>query len=449
MKRLLTESLVKWKVSADRKPLIVQGVRQCGKTYLIKEFGSQNYKHVVYVNFEEKDENKNIFENDLKPHRIIEHLSLQFGADINPEDTLIFLDEIQLCGRAVTSLKYFYEDAPEYHVIAAGSLLGVALSEKTSFPVGKVDFTTLRPMNFEEFLLASGKDMWAKHIMQGGDYSILSRQLRELLQTYYVVGGMPACVKTWVETKSIEKLEQVQDAILIGYEKDFAKHAPKTEYPKLTAVWHSIPNQLAKENSKFIFSQVKDSWRAKDLTDALEWLIRAGLAHKVKLIEKPAFPLDAYSNDNFFKLYMCDVGLLRKMSNMPTGVIFDKTPLYKEFKGAMAENFALTEILKSYNRAYYWKSDNTAEVDFIIQDGIDIVPIEVKSEKIGHAQSITSYCNKFKPAKSLVTAMVTNDLPLYLLWTLKEWLKKDTCFCQPKTTAKGHEKIQRLYQHRN
>ncbi|MCL1940678.1 MAG: AAA family ATPase [Synergistaceae bacterium] len=327
MKRLLMENLIEWKGRAGRKPLIVQGVRQCGKTYLIKEFGSRNYKDVVYINFEDKDEYGNIFEHDLKPRRIIEDLSLEFGSDIDPENALIFFDEIQLCGRAVTSLKYFCEDAPEYHVIAAGSLLGVALSEKTSFPVGKVDFLTLRPMNFEEFLLADGKDKWVERIKQGGDYSVLARQLCDLLKKYYVVGGMPACVRTWIETKSIEKLEQVQDAILNGYEKDFAKHAPKAEYPKLTAVWHSIPNQLAKENSKFIFSQVKDSWRAKDLTDALEWLLRAGLVHKVKLIEKPAFPLDAYSNDSYFKLYMCDVGLLRKLSNMPTGIILDKNPL--------------------------------------------------------------------------------------------------------------------------
>ena len=422
MQRLSKEKLTEWKNSADRKPLIVQGVRQCGKTYLINEFGSENYKNVVYINFEEKDEYRNIFDNDLNPRRIFEDISLVRGVEISPDSTLIFLDEIQLCGRAVTSLKYFFEGAPEYHVIAAGSLLGVAIAEKTSFPVGKVDFLTLRPMNFEEFLLANDKENWVEHIVQGKDYSLLEHQLRELLKKYYVVGGMPACVKAWVETKSLEKVEYMQESILTSYEKDFAKHAPKTDYPKLTAIWHSIPNQLAKENTKFIFSQVKDSWRAKDLTDALEWLLSAGLVHKVKLIETPAFPLDAYSNDSYFKLYLCDVGLLRKLSNVPAGIIFDKSPLYREFKGAMVENFVLTEILKNYNKAYYWRSGNMAEIDFIIQDGMDIVPIEVKADRIAHAQSLTSYRNKYKPAKSLATAMETNDLPLYLLWMLKDWL---------------------------
>ena len=235
---------------------------------------------------------------------------------------------------------------------------------------------------------------------------------------------MPECVKVWIETGSIEKLEQTQDAILNSFERDFAKHAPKTEYPKLTAIWNAVPNQLAKENSKFIFSQVKDSWRAKDLTNALEWLIQAGLVHKVKLIEKPAFPLDAYSNDSYFKLYMCDVGLLRKMANVPTGIVLDETTLYSEFKGAMAENFALTEILINYSKAYYWKSENKAEIDFIIQHDTDIVPIEVKAGKIGHAQSMTSYRNKFNPQKTLVTSPEKSDLPLYLLWTLKSWLNR-------------------------
>ena len=423
MQRLLMKDLIEWKNGSDRKPLILQGVRQSGKTYLIKEFGALHYKKVIHINFEDKDEYKAIFNNDLKPRRIIEDLKLEFSTDIDPMDTLIFFDEIQLCGRAITSLKYFYEDAPEYHVIAAGSLLGVALAEKTSFPVGKVDFLTLLPMNFEEFLLANGKETWVDHIDKGNDPSLLERQLRDLLEKYYIVGGMPACVKVWTETKSVEKLEQVQDAILVSYERDFAKHAPMNEYPKLTSIWHSIPNQLAKENSKFIFSQVKNSWRAKDLANALEWLIQAGLVYKVKLIEKPAFPLDAYSDENYFKLYLCDVGLLRKLSDLPTGVITDTTPLYKEFKGAMAENFVLTELLKSYKKAYYWKSGNKAEIDFIIQDDMDIVPIEVKAGKIYHAKSMTSYRNKYDPAKSLVTSMESKNLPLYLLWTLKKWLQ--------------------------
>ena len=423
MKRLLMKSLIEWKEAADRMPLILQGVRQCGKTYLVKEFGKLHYENTVVVNFEDKNEYNRIFDDDLDPQRIIKRLALEFAAEINPGSTLIFFDEIQLCGRAVTSLKYFCENAPQYHIIAAGSLLGVALAEKTSFPVGKVQRLNMRPMNFEEFLLANGKEKWVEHIEQGGDHSPLERQLRQYLQEYYIIGGMPACVKTWLETQSIEKVEKIQETLLADYENDFAKHAPKTEYPKLTAVWHSIPMQLAKENRKFIFSRVKDSWRAKDLEDALQWLIRAGLVHKVKLIEKPGFPLSAYADDSYFKLYLCDVGLLRKLSDVPTNIVFNDNPEYKDFKGAMAENLALTEISKSYDKAYYWKSGNLAEVDFVIQDEDDIVPIEVKAEKAAHAKSLTAYCQKYSPKKSLITAMETKDLPLYLLWRLKDWLK--------------------------
>ncbi|MCL2099183.1 MAG: ATP-binding protein [Oscillospiraceae bacterium] len=419
------ENLTEWRKDINRMPLILQGVRQCGKTYLVKEFGGLYYKNIVVVNFEDKNEYKSIFDDDLDPRRIIKRLSLEFSAEINPENTLIFFDEIQLCGRAVTSLKYFCENAPEYHIIAAGSLLGVALAEKTSFPVGKVQRLTLRPMNFEEFLLANNKENWVEHIKQGGDQSPLERQLKQYLQEYYITGGMPSCIKIWIETGSIEKLEQTQDALLADYENDFAKHAPKTEYPKLTAVWHSIPMQLAKENRKFIFSRVKDSWRAKDLEDALQWLISAGLVHKVKLIEKPGFPLAAYADENYFKLYLCDVGLLRKLAGVPANIVFNNEPQYKEFKGAAAENYVLTEIQKSYDRAYYWKSNNTAEVDFIIQDEDNIVPVEVKAQKASHAKSLTVYCQKYKPKKSLLTAMETKDLPLYLMWRLKDWLREN------------------------
>ena len=422
MKRLLMEKLIEWKHSPDRMPLVVQGVRQCGKTYLIKEFGALHYANTVVVNFEDKDEYSGIFEGDLDPRRIVRRLALEFAADIKPEGTLIFFDEIQLCGRAVTALKYFCENAPEYHVIAAGSLLGVALAEKSSFPVGKIDRLTMRPMNFEEFLLAGGKEKWVEHLGQGGEYAPLERQLRELLLEYYIVGGMPACVKTWFETNSIEKVEERQRVLVADYENDFAKHAPRADYPKLTAVWNSIPTQLARENRKFVFSQVKNSWRAKDLEDALQWLIRAGLVYKVSLIEKPGFPLSAYADESYFKLYMCDVGLLRKLSGVPANVVFGDNPQYKEFKGAMAENFALTEISKSYDRAYYWKSGNLAEVDFVICEGENIVPIEVKAEKATHAKSLLAYCQKYKPERSLLTSMEKRELPLYLLWRLKDWL---------------------------
>ena len=425
MQRIMMADLIRWKDSTHRKPLILEGVRQCGKTYLVEEFGHNHFAKVINVNFEDKEEYKAIFEGDLDPRRIIRQLGLMFATEIDSKNSLIFFDEVQLCGRAVTSLKYFCENAPEYRIIAAGSLLGVALSEKTAFPVGKVDRLMLRPMNFEEFLMANGKELWVKHIAQGGDYSDIKRQLQDYLLEYYVVGGMPACVKTWVESGSIEQVEKVQSALLTDYENDFAKHAPKAEYPKLTAIWHSIPNQLAKENRKFIFSRVKASWRAKDLEDSLEWLIRAGLVHKVKLIDTPGIPLDAYADDSYFKIYLCDVGLLRKLADVPPGIVFESGALYKHFKGALAENFVLTEIFKSYSRAYYWKSGNKAEVDFIIRDERDIVPIEVKAEKASRAYSLAEYRKRHKPEKALITAMETNDLPLYLLWTLKNWLEKE------------------------
>jgi len=422
------KNLIAWKNSPDKKPLIVRGVRQCGKTYLLKEFGQTYYDDIAYFNFEDTPALSEKFERDLHPRRIVKELGILRNKTIEPRKTLIIFDEIQLCGKALTSLKYFYEEAPDYHIVCAGSLLGVALSEKTSFPVGKVEFLTLHPLSFYEFLLADGKQLLAENLREDNSMiATFAEELREKLLDYYITGGMPEVVGTWVETDyNLEKTEAVQQRILDSYEVDFVKHAPKKDFPKLSAIWRSIPNQLANENSKFIFSQVKDSWRAKDLEDALEWLIRAGLAYKVEKIEKPFIPLSAYADHTFFKLYMCDVGLLRKMSGLPPSVIYDKNKAYREFKGALAENYVLCELIQQYRETpFYWKSENRAEVDFIVQDDVNIIPLEVKAERASHAHSITEYCKKFEPQKSFVTSMEikSGTIPLFMIWKFRDYVR--------------------------
>jgi len=426
------DKLIEWKQNPNKKPLILQGVRQCGKTYLLKEFGSLYYSDVFYCKFDDDKSLAGFFELDLNPRRIIKDMSVFRGKDIKPQTTLIIFDEIQSCGKALTALKYFCEDAPEYHVIAAGSLLGVAVPKGTSFPVGKVEFLTLYPMNFYEFLHAQNEmlaDTLKNSSFDDGVWQSFKLLLEEKYRDYQFVGGMPEAVQNWIEHKSIENAEKIQSQIIQSYENDFAKYAPVHYFPKLSAVWNAVPAQLAKENRKFIFSQVKKGWRAKDLEDALEWLIRAGLVYKAVNIEKPYFPLSAYANHTYFKLYMCDTGLLRRLANLPPAVLFDKTGNFKEFKGAMAENFICCELKRIYgDNIYYWTAEASgrAEVDFIVQDGADIIPIEVKAGTAGHARSIGQYRAKFEPKISVLTSMESgkaNILPLYAFWKFKEWIK--------------------------
>ncbi len=429
MKRILSDQLLSWKTQSDRKPLILKGVRQCGKTYLLKEFGEAHYDDVAYFNFEGNDALQARFDVDLDVDRIIAELGILRRKAIEPDKTLIIFDEIQFCNRALTALKYFCENAPQFHIVCAGSLLGVALSKPLSFPVGKVDFLTLRPMNFYEFLLANGEDLLCDYLNKlttGEKVSALfAEKLEQLLRTYYITGGMPEAVDIWLKTRDIGKLEEVQQRILDSYELDFAKHAPSKDFPKLSAIWRSIPEQLAKENSKFIFSQVKKGLRAKDLEDALEWLLSAGLAFKVMKIEKPFLPLSAYADATFFKLYMSDVGLLRKMSKLPAEALLAKSELYTEFKGALAENYVLTELVNLQgDTPYYWKSGNIAEVDFVVQQDMDIIPIEVKSERNERARSLSEYRKKYNPRVAVITSMSNvsggevRNVPLYMLWRL-------------------------------
>lgn len=435
MDRLLITKLVEWKEKSGRKPLILKGVRQCGKTYLLKEFGKRYYDSCAYFNFEENDALKKVFDKDYDTQRILFELGLYWGKTITPGKTLLILDEIQECGRAITAMKYFCENAPEFHIVCAGSLLGIALQKQLSFPVGKVDFLALYPMSFSEFLRAVDSEQladFAENFKKGDPLpEVIGEKLATLLRQYYITGGMPEVVKVWCDTHSIEQVESVQQSIINSYELDFVKHAPARDFPKLTAIWRSIPEQLAKENTKFIFSHVKKGWRSKDLEDALEWLISAGLVYKVCKIEKPFIPLSSYADDTSFKLYMADVGILRKLSKLPYEVVLDATPAYREFKGSMTENYVLCELLKSVDdTAYYWSSGNTAEVDFIIQSGAEIVPIEVKSEKNVKARSLAEYRKKYGPKYAVKTSMKNDtsgeevlNIPLYLIARMKSFTK--------------------------
>jgi len=436
LERLLMRDLIKWKASPEKKPLVVQGVRQCGKTFLVEQFGNRYYSDIAHYRFDKDVKIKDFFNGDLDPGRIIKDLSLARGKTIKPHETLIFFDEIQECGNAITSLKYFCEDAPEYNVISAGSLLGVAMKKGTSFPVGKVEFLTLYPMSFFEFLFAQN-EMLAEELEKSAFSDEIWISFRHILmekyRDYHAIGGMPEAVKIWLATQRIEDVEIKLDEILLGYQKDFVKYADTRDYPKISAVWQSIPSQLGKENRKFIFSHVKKGWRAKDLEDALIWLINAGLVYKVESIEKPNYPVSSYADHTFFKLYMADIGLLRRHADLPSSVVFENSPAYREFKGALVENYVACELKRMYGKTkskdlYYWTAEGSAkaEVDFIIQDDNKyIVPIEVKSGTANRARSLAEYCRKFSPEKTVLTSldeMSGKNLPLYAFWKFKEWL---------------------------
>ena len=434
MKRDISAILLTWKEKTNRKPLVLKGVRQCGKTYTLKAFGRDHYRDVAYFNFEETKQLNSLFEQDYDVKRILFELGLFAGKTITPGDMLVIFDEIQECPRAITALKYFCENAPEYHVVCAGSLLGLAIHENQSFPVGKVDIQTLYPMSFYEFLEATGEDTLAEYLrsfQRGMTVSeLIGGKVRSALRQYYVTGGMPEAVSTWCQTGSIEQVEAVQQDILSSYELDFAKHAPSREFPKLSAIWASIPLQLSKPNSKFIFSHVKKGWRAKDLEDALQWLIRAGLVYQIRKVEKPFIPLSAYADSTCFKLYLCDIGLLRRLARLPAQVVLDSSEIYTEFKGAMTENYVLGELVKHIDeQPYYWNSGNQAEVDFIVQCDAHIVPIEVKSENNVRARSLAEYRKKYEPPESVKTSMkddVSGDavryIPLYLIGSMNSIL---------------------------
>ncbi len=436
MKRLLVDKLMKWKESPRRKPLIIKGMRQVGKTWILKEFGRQAYEDTAYFNFENNKSLSERFQKNLDPLRLIMELGIVNGKAIRPGKTLLIFDEIQFCSEAMTALKYFYESVPEYHIICAGSLLGIALARPTSYPVGKVDIMTLHSMSFLEFLLANGEDMLvqylANEILRPEPLAeMFTGKLQDYLKTYYITGGMPEAVSVWLETKDISELDAVQQNMLNLYELDFAKHAPTPDIPKLSMIWNSIPNQLAKENGKFIYGLLREGAGARAFENAMTWLQNAGMVYKVYKIEKPSIPLKAYVNNLHFKLYSPDVGLLRRMAGLSAKSIVEEDALYQEFKGVMAENFCLQELVAVLEETpFYWASGNLAEIDFVVQFTDKIVPIEVKAATNVKAKSLGVYRIKFNPPVSVKTSMrnlgyVDGVLscPLYLLWKLVEFIQ--------------------------
>lgn len=394
MKRFITEKLIKWKNSNDRKPLILRGARQVGKTYILQEFGENNYDDVAYFNFDHDDGLAELFLNTKDPKRIIEQLSLASNKKIKPLTTLIIFDEIQECPNALNSLKYFCEEASEYHVVCAGSLLGIRLS-KTSFPVGKVDFLNLYTMTFSEFLLADNSENLVQVMKQTKNIKeipkIFESQLIEKLKTYYIVGGMPEVVYSWVNDKDIEKVNKIQKDILDTYENDFSKHSDINEANKISLIWNRIPSQLARENKKFVYQVVKKGARAREYENALNWLNNANLISKCYLVSKCAFPLKAYYDLSSYKIYMNDVGLLRRMSNLDSSIILEGNKLLEEFKGSFTENYVANVLNYLLDESANYYTFDRNEIDFVIQRKNKIIPIEVKSDKITHNNSLTKY----------------------------------------------------------
>jgi predicted AAA+ superfamily ATPase len=407
----------------------LEGVRQCGKTFLLKEFGSENYENVVYLNFEGNDELAMIFEPNLDTGRILSQLAILSREKIEPGKTLVILDDIQFCNRALTSLKYFCENAPEYHVACAGSLLGVLMSKPYSFPVGKVDRVRIWPMNFKEFLLANGeadlvKEMDGRYPTDAFILPFASR-LEFYLSVFLTTGGMPAAVESWINNRDIKEVDGIIDNIIKDHEKDFAKHATES-LQKLTLIWNSVPVQLAKENKKFMFDHVKTGARARDLGDALEWLIDAGLLYKVKQADPSRLPLPMFSDSTHFKLYMADVGIFRRMSGLRSGFEFDLSKEHEHFKGAIIENYVLNELISANREVpFYWRSKGTAEVDFIVQYGNRVVPIEVKSGRKAVSKSLNGFVKEFNSETAVISSLELGDgdvikrVPLYWVWRLR------------------------------
>lgn len=426
MYREQVQKLIDWKNSTSRKPLLIKGARQVGKTWLMKSFGESEYETCIYVNFESNKRLQNIFADDFNIQRIITALEVETGKSITSKNTLIILDEIQEANGALTSLKYFYENAPEYHIISAGSLLGVALSKQTSFPVGKVDFLNLYPLSFPEFLEALNEQSLLK-LLKNKDWKLITAfksKFIQLLKQYYFIGGMPEVVASFVRNKDFVEARDLQNKILQAYELDFAKHAPNEIVPRIRMLWNIIPSQLSKENKKFIYGAIKTGARAKDYELALAWLIDCGLVNQIKRVSKPAIPLKAYEDFNAFKLFLVDVGLLAAMVNIDVKSVIDGNSLFQEFKGALTEQYVLQQLLVNQNLSiYYWAAENaTAEIDFLIQNEGKLTPIEVKAEENLKAKSLKLFYEKFEVEKAIRTSMSDFreedwliNLPLYAL----------------------------------
>lgn len=431
IKRDMMEALLQWKEKEHRKPLIIQGARQIGKTWLMKRFGEVHYDYVAYFNFDASEELCREFENTKDPHRLIGILRLYTEQPIEPGRTLIIFDEIQQSNKALNSLKYFCEDAPQYHIMAAGSLLGVSLSQGDSFPVGKVEFLHMYPVTFREYLSSDNPRMY-EHLESLSEIAPLAEivmgKVTESWRRYQVCGGMPAAATAMLGNQGVQDVENRQREILIAYSLDFAKHAPGKDIPRITAIWNSIPSQLAKENRKFLYKLVKPGARAREYEDGLLWLQHAGLIYRVFCSSKPGLPLSAYDDVSAFKIYLCDGGLLRAMSRLPAEVLWTDSPLYTEFKGAMTENMILQSLVSQFDvMPRYWTSNGTAEVDFMLQYDTTLFPVEVKSGISLQGKSLSVYMRQFSPSVALRYSMSNLkkdgnilNIPLFLAdWTAK------------------------------
>ena len=411
MRRYIKEKLIEWKNRKDRKPLILKGARQVGKTYILKEFGEEQYENIAYFNFDHDETLKGLFLNTKDPKRILEQLVFATGKVIKPEKTLIIFDEIQECPDALNSLKYFQEEANEYHIVCAGSLLGIKLSH-TSFPVGKVDYLEMYPMTFTEFLLADNQDNLVDYMESITKIEkipdIIFEQLNEKMKAYFIIGGMPEVVKIWVETKDIEEVTRIQKQILNGYENDFGKHTnTSTMQSKISIIWESMVSQLARENKKFLYQVAKDGARAREYEDAVNWLNNSNIVNKIFNVTKADFPLNAYTDLSSFKLYMSDVGLLRRKANLDSRIVIEGNRLFEEFKGAFTENFILDMLLfKFEDRPNYYVFDRH-EIDFIIQYKNEIIPIEVKAGESTNNTSLTKF-NEANKNKILIRFSIKN-----------------------------------------
>ena len=426
MYRIAIEKLYKWKNSKRRKPLIIEGARQVGKTWLMKEFGKQAYADTVYINFDSNSRMADLFSADLDTDRLIMGLELYAGRKINPDNTLLIFDEVQEVPRALASLKYFYENAPQYHIVCAGSLLGIALHQGTSFPVGKVDFLKLYPLSFSEFLMATGNERFAE-LLKKQDYEMITsfkQTYIDALKHYYFVGGMPEAVQSFAESKDFNEVRAIQKRIIAAYEQDFSKHAPNEIVPKIRMLWNSIPSQLARENKKFIYGLVREGGRAREYETAIMWLSDCGLVHKVSRVNAAGIPLKAYEDLKAFKLFIVDVGLLGCMTGLRQRTLLDGDDLFVEFKGALTEQYVCQQLktIEDLGIYYYTNDRGSCEIDFVVDTGEQIVPIEVKAETNLRAKSLKTYRERFEPELSVRTSMADYkkedwllNLPLYAI----------------------------------
>lgn len=433
MERFALEKLKQWKNRENRKPLIIRGARQVGKTWLMKEFGRTCFENVAYVNFDSNTRMQQVFEGELDVERLIRAICAECGVSIDAQNTLLIFDEVQEVPRALTSLKYFYENAPQYAIVAAGSLLGVALHEGTSFPVGKVDFMDLYPLSFQEFLCALGEERY-EELLHGDDIELVTEfrsKYIERLREYYYVGGMPEVVQTYVDTGDFMRVRELQKNLLNYYQQDFSKHAAVSLVPRLNLVWNSIPMQLAKENKKYIYGQVREGARAKDFELAIQWLIDCGLIHKVNRVSKPALPLKAYMDLDAFKIFLVDIGLLIAMTDLDAQVIIDGNRIFTEFKGALTEQYVLQQLVSELSLTpYYYSTPNSSgEIDFMLQGKTSVVPLEVKAEENLRARSLKAFCDKYHPKHAVRISMSDYreqewmiNVPLYYILGLQSYL---------------------------